>query len=217
MIRWRKAYDRTTVLDQADRARGRGSIRKAIRLYATILKNDPADHQVHARVAPLFAKTRRWDEARKSFDGAAAGYMKQGFVDKAIAVWTVAAQHFPEDVEYWERIANEQLRRGKRADAVNALMEGRSQLRTKGQRPLAVLLLRQVLAVDAFHFEATLDLCSLLKRDGAGGKAEAERLLRCLERWVTHRAMRRKLRMAQLRLAPSFKRAVAWAMASRGP
>jgi len=76
------------------------------------------------------------------------------------------------------------------------------------------MLLRQVLAVEAFHFEGTIDLCSLISKEGPAGKAEAERLLRCLERWVTHRALRRKLRLAQLRLAPSFQRAVAWATAS---
>jgi tetratricopeptide (TPR) repeat protein len=214
MLRWKKIYDRATVLDKADRARGRGSVRKAIRGYTTILQHDPADHHVHARVAPLLARTRRWDDARKSFDAAGNGFLKQGFADKAIAVWTAAAQHFPEDVEYWERIANEQLRRGRRADAVNALLQGRSQLRGRGQRATAVMLLRQVLAVDAFHFEGTLDLCSLLSKDGSAGKAEAERLLRCLERWVTQRALRRKLRLAQLRLAPSFQRAMAWATAS---
>jgi tetratricopeptide (TPR) repeat protein len=214
MLRWKKVYDRTTVLDKADRARGRGSVRKAIRGYTTILQNDPTDHQVHARVAPLLARTRRWDDARKSFDAAGAGFLKQGFADKAIAVWTSAAQHFPEDVEYWERIANEQLRRGRRADAVNALLQGRLQFRARRQRATAVMLLRQVLAVDAFHFEGTIDLCSLLSKEGAGGKAEAERLLRCLERWVTQRTLRRRLRLAQLRLAPSFQRAMAWATAS---
>jgi tetratricopeptide (TPR) repeat protein len=214
MLRWKKIYERATVLDQADRARGRGSVRKAIRGYRTILQHDPSDHQVHARVAPLLARTRRWDEARKSFDAAGEGFLKQGFADKAIAVWTNAAQHFPGDVEYWERIANEQLRRGRRVDAVKALLQGRDQFRGRKQRATAVSLLRQVLEVDTFHFEGTLDLCSLLAKEGPGGKAEAERLLRCLERWVTQRKLRRKLRLAQLKLAPSFQRAMAWATAS---
>ena len=214
LARWKKVYDRATVLDKADRARGRGNAKKAIRGYTTILQHDPGDHQVHARVAPLFAKTRRWQDARTSFDAAGEGYLKQGFADKAIAVWTTAAQHLPEDVEYWERIANEQLRRGRRADAVNALLQGRSQFRGRRQRATAILLLRQVLSVDAFHFEGTLDLCSLLSKEGPAGKAEAERLLRCLERWVTQRTLRRKLRLAQLKLAPSFQRAMAWATAS---
>ena len=85
MLRWKKVYDRATVLDQADGARGRGSVRKAIRGYKTILQHDPSDHHVHARVAPLLARTRKWDEARKSFDAAGEGFLKQGFADKAIA------------------------------------------------------------------------------------------------------------------------------------
>lgn len=214
LTRWKKVYERATVLDKADRARGRGSVRKAIRGYTTILQHDPADHLVHARVAPLLARTRRWDEARKSFDAAGEGFLKQGFTDKAIAVWTAAAQHFPGDVEYWERIANEQLRRGRRADAVNALLQGRSQFRARRQRATAVMFLRQVLAVDAFHFEGTIDLCSLLSKEGPAGKVEAERLLRCLERWVKQRTLRRRLRLAQLKLAPSLQRAMAWATAS---
>ena len=52
VLGWRKTYDRAAVLDHADRARGRGSVRKAIRGYSTILQHDPNDHQVHARVAP---------------------------------------------------------------------------------------------------------------------------------------------------------------------
>ena len=67
--------------------------------------------------------------SRSAFDAAGDGFLKQGFADKAIAVWTAAAQHFPEDVEYWERIANEQVMRGHRQDAVLALLQGRAQLR----------------------------------------------------------------------------------------
>jgi hypothetical protein len=133
---------------------------------------------------------------------------------KAIAVWTAAAQHFPADVEYWQRIADEQVKRGRRVDAVKALLQGREHFRARKLRPTAIALLRQVLAIDAFHFEGTLDLCSLLSKEGPAGKAEAERLLRCLERWVTQRPLRRRLRLAQLKLAPSFRRAMAWATAS---
>ena len=199
---WRKkTYDRTAVLDAADKARGRGSIRKAISGYSKILQQDPNDHLVHARVAPLFAKVRRWQESRKSFDAAAAGYLKQGFADKAIAIWRVAAQTFPEDVEYWERVANELVKRGRKADGVKTLLEGRAQLRSKRQRPLAMMLLRQVITLDAFHVDANLDLARLLAADGQ--KREAEKLLRDLRVWVKGRNVRR-LRAAQFRLSPSW-------------
>lgn len=208
---WRKPYDRATALATADKARSRGRLRKAVRWYLKVLQQDDGDLQVHARLAPLLARLRRWDDSRRSFDKAAEGFLAAGFVPKAIAVWTLAAQTFPEQVEYWERIANEQVMRGKKADAVLALLDGRSRLRRKRQRPLAALLLRQVLEVQPGHIEASLDLADLLRRDGV--RDEAKRLLSSLLTRVGRGRMRRRVRFAQWRLEPSFRGAVAWALA----
>src|SRR3954471_18363475 len=139
---WTRPYGRGTALATAEKARARGKVRKAVKWYLKVHKNEPGDLQTNAKVAPLLARLGRWDESRKSFDKAAKGFLDAGFAPKAIAVWTVAAQTFPEQVEYWERIANEQVMRGKKQDAVQALLQGRSQLRKKRQRPLAMLLLR---------------------------------------------------------------------------
>jgi len=205
---WRKkAYDRSAVLDAADKARGRGRVRKAIAGYSQILAQDPNDHQVHARIAPLLARTKRWHEARLSFDAAGIGFLKVGFADKAIAIWKVAAKTFPEDVDYWERVANEQVKRGRKADAVQSLLEGREQLTKKAQRPLAMTLLRQVLTLDAFHFDATLDLANLLAAEGQ--RRDAEKLLREMRMWVKGRNLRR-LRGAQFRLSPSWRGLMDW-------
>jgi tetratricopeptide (TPR) repeat protein len=208
---WRKPYDRNVALATAERAKARGSTRKAVRWYSTVLDHHPEDNQVRAKIAPLLARLGRWEEARTNFDKSAEGFLAAGFAPKAIAVWTVAAQTFPEHVEYWERIANEQVMRGCRQDAVSALLLGRAQLRKKRQRPLAVLLLRQVLALDGAHVEATLDLADLLRRDGV--RHEAKRLLAGLISVVPKRAQRRRIRFAQFRLEPSFRGILAWALA----
>jgi tetratricopeptide (TPR) repeat protein len=208
---WKKTYDRANALATADKARARGRARKAVRWYREILSHDDADLAVHARLAPLLAKLRKWDDAKKSFDKAAKGFLTQGFAPKAIAVWTVAAQTFPEQVEYWERIANLQAQLGKRADAVLALLQGRSMLTKKRQRPLAALLLRQVLELQPGHIEASLDLADLLRRDGV--RDEAKRLLNSLLVRVGKGRLRRRVRFAQLRLEPSLRGALNWAFA----
>ena len=198
----RKSYNRTSTLTAANEARGRGRVRKAISGYSEILRNQPDDHQVHARIAPLLAKVGRREESRKSFNAAGDGYLAAGFADKAIAVWALAAQHFPEDVRFWERIANEQVRRGHKADAVRALLQGRDQLRSRSQRPRAILLLEQVLALDAFNVDAKLDLAKLLRLEGK--RREAKRLLNELSRTVQGPKASR-VRAAQFRISPSFR------------
>ena len=81
MVFWRKkTYDRSAILDAADRARGRGRVRNAIAGYSQFLAQDPDDHQVHARIAPLLALTKKWNESLRRFDAAGVGLMKAGFV-----------------------------------------------------------------------------------------------------------------------------------------
>jgi tetratricopeptide (TPR) repeat protein len=206
---WRRPYNRTSTLAAADKARSRGRVRKAISGYSKVVENEPNDYQVHARLAPLLAKVRRWEDSRKSFHAAGDGFLAAGFADKAVAIWTMAAQHFPEDVPYWERIANEQVKRGRKADAVHTLMQGRGQLRSSFQRPMAIQLLEQVLVLDPHHFDATLDLVRLLRIEGQ--RPKAEKLLSELARDAVGPRVRR-IRAAQFRLSPGFRTFFAWVL-----
>jgi lipopolysaccharide biosynthesis regulator YciM len=100
---------------------------------------------------------------------------------------------------------------GRKADAVVVLLDGRGKLRKRRQRPLAVLLLRQVLELEPGKVEVTLDLADLLRRDGA--KDEAKRLLYGALLRVGRGSMRRKVRLLQFRIEPSFRGALDWALA----
>src|SRR5258707_4070335 len=206
---WRKPYNRTSTLAAADKARGRGRVRKAIAGYSKVLQNEPNDYQVHTRLTPLLGNVRRWEVSRKSFHAAGEGYLAAGFADKAVAVWTMAAQHFPEDVPYWERIANELVKRGHKADAIRTLLQGRHQLRLRFQRPLAIQLLEQVLVLEPSHFDATLDLVRLLRLQGP--KPKAEKLLTHFSRDARGPKLR-QVRAAQFRLSPGFRTFLSWVL-----
>jgi len=104
------------------------------------------------------------------------------------------------------------VKSGKRQDAVLVLLQGRSMLRNKRQRPLAVLLLRQVLELEPGHVDATIDLADQLRRDGTHD--EAKRLLAgLLVRIGKVRSLRRRVRFAQFRLEPSIRGVLDWALA----
>ncbi len=208
---WRRPYDRATALATAEQARLRGRLRKAVKWYRKVLHHDPQDAPVLAKVAPRLARLGRWDESRVAFETSANAFLAKGFAPKAIAVWTVAAQTFPERVEFWERIANEQVIAGRRADAVETLLDGRSRLRRRKQRPIAVLLLRQALELEPGRVDLTLDLADLLRREGV--KEEALRLLETALLRVGRGKLRRKVRFMQLRIEPSFRGTLDWAFA----
>jgi tetratricopeptide (TPR) repeat protein len=209
---FRNPTDRVGALAKADQARARGRVRKAVRWYSTALEFQPGDLHTRAKLAPLLARLQRWDEAQRHFDQSAQGFLDAGFDAKAIAVWTVAAQALPERIEYRERIAEEHVKLGRRAEAAQVLLQGRPLLREKRQRPLAVRLLERALRLQPENLEACFDLAELHRLEGA--RDAAWELLASLVSRVGRRStLWRKVRFAQLRLRPSFGGALDWVLA----
>ena len=210
MALWRKKpYDRSQTLADAERARGQGRTDKAIKLYRVVLAKAPNDTVVHGKIAPLLARRRKLrGEALASFRLAAQGQLKAGFTDRAVALYLQAAAFFPLETELWEEIARLEQVRGRRADAIAALMEGAGHLvKTKRTRPEAARLLRRALELEPWHLETTLHLARLL----AGGreKEEALALLEDIAGRVRGKG-RRRVRRAIFRISPTPANAWRW-------
>jgi len=199
LFRRERPYDRTEVLGAADRARARGRLRKAIAGYRRVLAADPDDAAVHAKLAPLLARRGEAAGALQSFRAAAQGQLEAGFPDRALAVYVRASGFFPGEAPLWEAIARLHLGRGRRASAVQALLEGGRTL-SRTVRPKAIGLLRQALELEPRHLECTLALAGILP--GYGGRDEALDLLRRLAPEVAGRA-RRRVRRAIFRISPT--------------
>jgi tetratricopeptide (TPR) repeat protein len=210
---WRKKpYDRTQILASADRARAQGRLKKAIQGYRKVLEVDPSDHVVHGKLAPLLARKRRRGEALASFELAAQGQLKAGFSDRALAVYVHATSFFPEEPALWEEIARLEQIRGRRADAVRALIEGGGHLARNAQlRPIGVRLLKGALDIEPWHPEATMALARLLTQEKE--REEALALLEDLAQRARGAARRRALG-AVFRLAPTPGSAWRWLRAA---
>jgi tetratricopeptide (TPR) repeat protein len=198
-----KPYDRSTTLQAAEKARARGKKSKAIAEYRKVLAHDPHDAVVHGKIAPLLAQTEQLDEAWTSFVQAAQGQIHKGFVDRAIALYQQAALFFPQSVDVWETIARLHQEQGRRADCVKVLMDGQKHfVAERRDWPVAMNLLRRVLAMEPMHVQATLVLARLLKKTGE--RAEALRLVETLLPRVGGKAKRALLK-ARFGLKPSLR------------
>lgn len=198
----KKPYDRTRILDAAEKARSRGRNRKAIAEYRKILAVDANDPQVNARIAPLLAKEHQREAGLKAFETGAEAFINKGFADKGLAVYMQAVAVFPGEEKLWTRVAQLTAERGRKADAVNALIKGAESLsRDKAQRPRALGLLDRALKMEPFHVNATLRQAELLAKEGR--KQEG---LEKLERLTQHTGgpSLKKIRAAQFKLAPGF-------------
>ncbi|MBZ4422679.1 lipopolysaccharide assembly protein LapB [Myxococcus sp. RHSTA-1-4] len=207
------AYDRTKVLEAAEKARGRKRTGKAISEYKKILAVDPDDAHVNARIAPLLFKKGKTDEAARAFARAARVLEEKGFADKALAVYVQAATHFPMDEKLWSQAASISIERGRRGDAVKYLVQGANHLdRSRGYRQKAVVLLERALELEPYHLSATISLARVLGRTGRKKDGLAR-----LENLVSHigGAGLKQVRAAQFRLSPTPASLWRWLTAGR--
>lgn len=171
----KRPYNRSEVMARAEAARGKGNRKKAIAEFRKILAEDPNDLAVHQKLAPILAQAGLLEDARKSFNAAAEGHLKQGFADRAIAVYAHATTFFPRDEKLWNELARLHRERSRKADAVKVYVSAHQHFRGKKQREVAVRLLRSALEIEPLHVDATVNLARLLKQEGQ--KEDARRLL----------------------------------------
>jgi tetratricopeptide (TPR) repeat protein len=167
----RKIYDRSRLLDQAQQATRRRRRRRAIAFYREILAVDPNDAHVHRKVAPLLARTKQSEDAWESYRRAAAALTRQGFVDQAIGIYREACTHMPRDHRVWQGLSELEVERGRPVDAVNTLVEGARNLRSRRTQQQALALLAQARKIQPGAFEPGFELANLLVRAGARDRA----------------------------------------------
>lgn len=192
-------YSRSSTLEKAAKLQGKGSKKKAIAEYKKVLEHEPDNPAVLSKVAALLAETNQDKEAWDTFVKAAEVYKKQGFDDKALAVYVHATSFMPKEVGLWETVAKMHVKRGRPADGVKACLDGRKNFRKAKYREYAIRLLKLAIQIEPYEFESTYDLAALLKADG--DKAGARRLLEGLLPRCSKRKLR-KVRGALFRMSP---------------
>lgn len=209
----RGGYDRSKLLAQANAARAKRKRKKAIELYRSVLAHEPDNPELHRKLGALCAETRQRKEALVHFAHAVRSLQAQGFLEKAVGLCRQAAGYFPDEAGIWETLAALQMERGRPADAIESLLQGRSRLRGRKRRPQAIRLLQRVRALDPGAVEPQLDLAWLLRATGA--RSEACRILEDLALRTTGRA-RRRVCLARLRIAPGPRALLRWLAAAVG-
>jgi tetratricopeptide (TPR) repeat protein len=209
----KKRLDRTELLAEADRARAAGRRKKAIALYRKVLEGSPNDLATHAKIAPLLARAGRKAEALASFNLAASGQQKAGFSDRALSLQRQAADFFPEEYVLWDDVAKLHLLRGRRADAVAALVDGGRKLHRTPELATAAKVLRRALEIEPWHPDATLLLARVYARGRRAPDALA--LLDGLSARVRGKALRRARRLA-FAIAPTPGNLWRWLRAALG-
>ncbi len=164
----RKPKTRSEIVAEADRARSRGRVKKAIAGYRKALETDPSDPSVNLKLAPLLAKIGDAEGGVRCFQVAAKKHLDAGFTDRAAAVNLTATTVFPLDESFCLEVARLNLLRGRKQDSVQVLLNG-GRLQAKAKRlDVAVQLLTRGMEIEPWHLETGLALAPVMVRSGRG-------------------------------------------------
>jgi Tfp pilus assembly protein PilF len=168
----RKPQTRGEIIAAADRARARGRVKKAVAGYRKALDSDPSDPSVNVKLAPLLARLGDAEGGAKCFRTAAKRHLDAGFLDRAVAVNVAATGVFPLDAGFSVEVSRLNVLRGRRQDAIQALLDGGAAQTRARRLDVAASLYGKALEIEPWHLEACLALVPILARNG---QAEAAR------------------------------------------
>lgn len=172
-------YDRKRLLERADALAGGWRWRRSLSLYRLVLAAEPGCVDVHARVAPLLARSGRSAEAWASFSVALSECGRREDEARRRSLTEQALAALPTHVPAIRAAAKGALRSGDRSGALERLVRGSDGVARAGRRGEAILLLRDALEIERWRPAIVLRLARLLAKDGQ--TAEALYLLDRLE------------------------------------
>jgi tetratricopeptide (TPR) repeat protein len=207
----RKPLDRAALVAAGDQARTRGRISKAIGFYRRALEQGSDDPALHGKLAPLLARKRQKQASLASFAAAAAGQSRAGFTDRAIALQRQAVELYPDEPPLWNELVRLFLLRGRRADAVAALVGGGRTLLRRRDLAVAERLLKRAIDLEPWQPSAVDLLARTLSR--AGRKREALELLEAFGSLARGLPLRRARTLA-FRISPTPRNLWRWLQAA---
>ncbi|MFN2413020.1 MAG: tetratricopeptide repeat protein, partial [Pyrinomonadaceae bacterium] len=152
------SFDKTKALRNAERFLAQGKIRAAIGEYKQMVANDPKDFGTLNILGDLYVKNSEKDEAVKCFKKVAEYYAKQGFSQKAIAVYNKLSKLEPKSVETSERLAELYKTKGSPLEARSHYLTLARHYQSKGRPIEALAIWKQVALIEPDNMEVFLTI-----------------------------------------------------------
>lgn len=204
-------FDRKRLLEKAGQLEPTWRWRRALTLYRHVLAAEPHDPELHARIAPLLARSGREYEARESFRIAQMGFKRQEDLRQLEATYLAASRALPKDADVARGRARFERSQGHPDVAMRVLVDASDRL-PRRRRGEAVILLREANQIESRHPAVLLRLSRVLFRDGQ--PAEALFWLDQLEGRASQDELLRARRL-RLRIDPTFRNLWAWLRGAR--
>lgn len=160
------SFDKVKAMRNAERFLSQGKLRSAIGEYKRIVENDPRDYNTLNILGDLYVKNSESDEAVSCYMKVADYYNKQGFTQKAIAVYNKITRIKPHSADVSEKLAKLYQMKGSFAEARSHYVALAEQYQRKGQKSEALEIWKQIAQLDPNNTEVYLKIAETCWQEG---------------------------------------------------
>ncbi len=165
------AIDRAKVQKQGDAYMAAGKIDAAIKEFRKLLDDKPDDFNLMNRIGDALLQAGKAPEAIDMFRKAGYGYERQGFTNKAAAVYKKAHRSSPEDVDLATRLAECYRGANMIKDAIQVHVEMADHFTKKGLLKRALEEFAKVVEIDPKNLKNKVKLADLYNKEGMKDRA----------------------------------------------
>ncbi len=167
-------FDKTKAMRNAERHLAQGKIRSAISEYKQVVDNDPRDFGTMNMLGDLYIKASEPKAAVHCYLYVADHYSKQGFAQKAIAVYNKVSKIQPNSLEVAEKLAELYKVKGSISEAKSHYVMLAENYQQRGRMIEALAMWKQIAILDPNNTEVYLTLAeSFLKENQFEESVEA--------------------------------------------
>ena len=171
------SFDKAKAMRNAERFLAQGKIRAAINEYKRVVETDKTDYNTLNMLGDLYAKASEPDEAVVCFTQVAEHYGKQGFAQKAIAIYNKISRLKPDSLEVSEKLARLYQMKGSVAEAKLHYTTVAEQYSKTGKKAEALGIWKQIADLDPTSTDVYLkiaDACWHEKQEDEAADAYTE-------------------------------------------
>ena len=164
-------FDKTKAMRNAERYLAQGKIRSAINEYKQVVEHDPKDFGTMNLLGDLYSKASEPKSAVTYYTIVAEHYSKQGFNQKAIAVYNKIAKLEPNSINVSEKLAELYKTKGSVKEAKSHYVVLAESYQAKGRTTEALAMWKQIAILDPNNVDVFPTIAEL--HLGLGEDAEA--------------------------------------------
>jgi tetratricopeptide (TPR) repeat protein len=153
-------FDKTKAMRNAERYLAQGKIQSAIGEYKQVVANDPKDFGTLNMLGDLHAKTADIKHAVICYTSVAEHYSKQGFAQKAIAIYNKISKLQPGSIEISEKLAELYRFKGSTNEARTHYNIVAESYESQGRRIEALEVRKQIASLDPTDTAIYLELAA---------------------------------------------------------